>query len=123
VETGEPLLLRTGDDRTHAIRAEDELGRVVFNVAVTATADSTLLRLHEPAGVLSLGCVIHRGAERPGRLVVVEHPFFARTGADGRFRFEGLPRGRIVLRVLDAELGEAERTVEVPSREPVALAL
>lgn len=122
VQTRQPLRLRSLDGRLHAIRGSDTRGRTVFNVAVPAAA--TLVHLDEPAGVVTLDCAVHEhaGKERPGWLVVVGHPFFATTGADGRFRLEGLPRGRIVVRALDAELGEAEQPVEVPS-PTVALTL
>jgi hypothetical protein len=123
VQVGQPLRLRSTDGRLHAIRGTDRRGRTVFNVAVPA--EPVVVRLHEAAGVVVLGCSVHdhRGKERPGRLVVAAHPHFAITGADGRFRLEGLPGGSVVLRVLDAELGEAEATVDLPSPEPVTLAL
>jgi hypothetical protein len=123
VQTGQPLLLRSGDGRLHAIRGENADGRTVFNAAVTV--GSTVVRLQEPAGLLTVSCAVHDhvGKERPGRLLVLAHPFFATTGADGRFRFEGLPPGRVVLRVLDADLGEAEQLAEIPPASPVVLTL
>jgi hypothetical protein len=123
VQAGQPLLLGSGDARLHAIRGVNAEGRTVFNAA--ATAVSTVVRLHEAAGLLAVSCAIphHAGQERPGRLAVLAHPFHATTAADGRFRFEGLPPGRVVLRVLDRELGEAEQASDVPSASSVLLTL
>jgi hypothetical protein len=123
VQTGEPLRLRSGNEQLHAVRGVDDQGRAVFNVAVTRAP--ALVRLREAAGVVTLSCAVHDhvGKERPGHLVLLGHPFFATTGADGRFRFEGLPRGPMVVRALDAELGAAQETVEVPSQRAVALTL
>jgi hypothetical protein len=123
VQVRQPLNLRSGDGRLHAIRGSDARGRTVFNVAVPVAA--TLVHLEEPAGVVKLDCAVHEhaGQERAGWLVVVAHPFFATTGADGRFRFEALPRGKIVVRALDAELGETEQAVELPSSSSVTLPL
>jgi hypothetical protein len=123
VQMGEPLRLASGDGLLHAVRGENADGRTVFNAAVTVV--STVVRLQEPAGVLTLSCAVHEhaGRERPGRLVVLAHPFFATTAADGRFQFTGLPPGRLVVRALDAELGDAEEAAEAPSRSPVVLTL
>jgi hypothetical protein len=38
-------------------------------------------------------------------------------------RFAGLPPGRVVLRVLDRELGEAEQAADVPAASPVVLTI
>jgi hypothetical protein len=121
LQAGEPLRLRSASGQMHAVRGMGEDGRSVFNLAVTQV--STLVRLNNAAGVVTLTCAVqaHAGKEQPGRLVLLAHPFFVTTVADGRFRFEGLPRGEIVLRALDAELGEARQTVELPSRRSVTL--
>jgi hypothetical protein len=123
VQAGAPLRLRSGDGRLHAIRATNTAGQTVFNVA--ATSSSTVVRVREAAGVVTLSCAVrdHAEKEQPGTLVVLAHPFFATTGADGRFGFEGLPRGRVLLRALHPDLGEAQATMSLPSARPVALPL
>jgi hypothetical protein len=48
-------------------------------------------------------------------LVVAAHPFVAVTGADGEFRFDGLPPGRYTLHVWHERLGTREQQVRVES--------
>jgi len=48
-----------------------------------------------------------------GYVVVVDEPFFAVTGADGAFRFDGLAPGCYRLEVWHEEGGELRETVEV----------
>jgi hypothetical protein len=123
VQVGQPMLLRSLDGRLHALRGAGEHGRTVFNVAVTS--ESTTLRLRDAAGLVTLACAVHghAGKEGPGHLVVLDHPFFTVTGTDGRWRFEGLPRRRVVVRAFDPAGGAAEVTAPLPAAAPVALAL
>jgi hypothetical protein len=46
-------------------------------------------------------------------LVVAPHPFVAVTGADGAFRFDGVPPGRYTLHVWHERLGAREQAVRV----------
>lgn len=123
VQVGQPMLLRSLDGRLHALRGVGEHGRTVFNVAVTS--ESTTLHPRDAVGLVTLACAVHAhaGKERPGHLVVVDHPFFTVTGGDGRFGFHGLPRRRIVVRALDAAIGAAEGAAALPASAPLAIAL
>jgi len=46
-------------------------------------------------------------------VVVLDHPFFAVTGADGQFEIPGLPPGKHTLVAWQERLGEREAEVEV----------
>jgi len=46
-------------------------------------------------------------------LVVAPHPFVAVTGADGQFRFDGVPPGRYTLHVWHERLGTRDKSVRV----------
>ena len=48
-------------------------------------------------------------------LFVMDHPFFATTGADGRFSIDGLPAGKHTLVAWHEVYGELRLPVEVPS--------
>jgi plastocyanin len=50
----------------------------------------------DQAGIVKLYCEIHDHMR--GTIVVLESPYFTKTDADGRYRLEGLPAGRHVLR-------------------------
>jgi hypothetical protein len=59
-----------------------------------------------PAGRYLLSCASH--PDERAVLVVVDHPFLARTDTDGRFRFDGVGGGTPVVRV-EAEVSERAR--------------
>jgi hypothetical protein len=64
-------------------------GRTLRNVPVPPGA--TVLLSGLGAGVFQLSCQHHAG-ER-STLVVVDHPYAARTDAEGRFALRGVPPG------------------------------
>lgn len=69
--------------------------------------------IFDEPGVVTLGCNIHDWMQ--GWVLVTDAPWFARTGADGRVRIDGLPAGPARLRVwhpeLDGKPEQTERTV------------
>jgi hypothetical protein len=48
-----------------------------------------------------------------GYVVVVENPYFAKTGPAGTFRISGVPPGRYRLRCWHEQLPARERQIEV----------
>ena len=62
---------------------------------------------------LTVHCTVHGAAEHSAELLVSSTPFFAVTGADGRFRFSGVPAGRVVVEAAHPELGAAKAPAQV----------
>ena len=50
----------------------------------------------DKAGVVKLYCEIHDHMR--GTIVVLDTPYFTKTGGDGRYRLDGLPAGKYVLK-------------------------
>ena len=50
-------------------------------------------------------------------LGVVEHPFFAVTGPDGRYELRGLPPGTYTLAVWQERCCRVERSIEIKAGE------
>lgn len=65
----------------------------------------------DQAGVVKVYCEVHESMR--AAVVVVENPFHAVIGADGRFRIANLPAGRHTLVVWHHEAGVREVTVDV----------
>jgi hypothetical protein len=70
----------------------------VFSLSETAKFDLGLYKQGESksitfrrTGVVDLYCNIH--PDMVAKIVVVDTPFYAITGADGRFRLDGVPAG------------------------------
>jgi hypothetical protein len=64
-------------------------------------------------GVAKVYCEIHQWMR--AAVVVVENPFHALVGPDGRFRIAGVPAGRYRLTVWDVDRGERTVDVVVPA--------
>ena len=69
------------------------------------------LKLKRPEVMVEIVCDVH--AWMQGWVAVVDHPFFATTGADGAFSLEGLPAGDYTLGFWHEKLGEQELSVTV----------
>jgi plastocyanin len=63
-------------------------------------------------GVVTIGCNIHDWMI--AHVYVSESPWFGKTGADGRARLEGLPRGRYAVRVWHPRMSGSERATARP---------
>lgn len=53
----------------------------------------------EPRGVLDVRCTVHSN-EPPSTLVLINHPFFTRTAADGSFAISGVPALEVELAIV-----------------------
>jgi plastocyanin len=86
----------TSKDATmHTMHAAGEGGRAFFNVSIPVP-NVTLSRPIDKAGVVTLSCSTHTWMR--GFLLVSEE-VSAFTGADGRYRLEGVPAGTYTLKV------------------------
>ncbi len=116
-QTGQTILARSTDGHLHSLvasrgepgraaadgeGAEHEGGRsrdegALFHIPMLSSGAWSTVVVREPHGVASLSCTVHQGStsEAAAHLAVFAHPFFALTGDDGRFRFAGVPRGRV----------------------------
>lgn len=82
-----------------------DLGRYPRGESRTVTFDRP--------GVAKVYCEIHQWMR--AAVVVVENPFHAPVGPDGRFRIAGVPAGRHRLTVWDVDRGERTVELTVPS--------
>jgi hypothetical protein len=112
LEVGQPLQVHSADRRLHTaqMRAENE---TLFNVPIPAEGNSPARTLLEPVEA-ELRCTVH-GAERAGRVLVLDHPFFARSDEAGEFRIAHVPPGHYELVVAAPDGTQRRREgVEVP---------
>jgi plastocyanin len=71
----------------------------------------------ESPGVVKLYCDIHEHMR--GTILVVDTPYFQKTGPDGRYRIDGVPAGRLVVKAWLDESTVRERTVDLGASETV----
>ncbi len=62
---------------------------------------------------IRVGCDVHRWMS--SWIVVAKHPYYVVTGADGTFRFEGVPAGSYTVEMWHEKLGKQKTEVTVTS--------
>jgi plastocyanin len=90
-----------------------------FDLGLYRSGTSKSNAFHE-AGVVRVYCNIH--PQMVGFVLVLDSTFFAVTGRDGVFRFEGVPPGAYTVKVWHEEGGEGELPVKVRAGADTPLA-
>lgn len=116
VQVGQEVLARNSDPVMHNVHTQPDKNREK-NVGIPAGADPYALEFKRPEVMVPVICDVH--AWMKAWIGVVEHPFFAVTGADGSFRMDGVPAGEHTLGVWHETLGTREVKVTVTAGQPV----
>src|SRR2546426_3189876 len=121
VTRGQSVRVRSSDPVLHnahpVLVAEPEVSIANVALAVPGQTMNLTRRLATalPASgeaLVRLGCDVHPWMR--GWLVVLDHPYAAVTGADGRFAIAAVPPGSYTVAVWHEVLGRAEQPVTVP---------
>jgi plastocyanin len=114
IQVGQTLEILSSDDTLHNVHAMPEQNRE-FNKA------------HQMAGIrhahvfstrevmVPFKCDVHRWMN--AYVGVLDHPFFAVSGADGAFRIDGLPPGTYTIEAWHEALGTQTRTVTIGAQQ------
>lgn len=108
---GGVLEVRNSDPVRHTVDARAADGRTAFKLVMPRAGVSHRLTLDTP-GVFALACDAGHFWMK-AHLVVVQNPYVAVTGEDGRWRLDHVPPGRYRLLVWHDWFGERARDVEV----------
>ena len=110
----QPLLIKNSDEGVlHNIHTFSKLGNS-FNFGMPKIMESTK-RFKKAEVMVPIKCDVHGWMKSYAG--VVDHPFYAVTGADGRFTISGLPPGDYVIESWHEEYGTKEHTVTVGAKE------
>jgi len=113
------LKILSKDPVLHTTHAAMQDGKVLFNAGLPIP-NLTLTKAVEKAGVVTLTCSTHTWMR--GYLVVTDE-LSAVSGADGKFRLDGVPAGPHAIRVWHESLKAAPVTVIVKDGETVTVDL
>ncbi len=114
LRAGQELRVTSADYTIHVVRCIP-FNNPEFNV--TMLQDDVLTRVFpNPEVMVAFDCTHH--AHMKAYAGVLDHPFFAVTGRDGRFEFRGLPDGTYTLAAWCEERGAKEMPVTVRSGTP-----
>lgn len=104
VRVGQPLRITSSDDTIHNVHCAS-MSNDGFNVNLLR--DESFVRVfRRPEVMIVLKCDYH--AHMRAYVGVLEHPYFAVTGPDGRFRLPDLPAGTYTLAAWVEESGIRE---------------
>lgn len=118
LRAGQDLRIRNEDDLLHNTHAVTVANRE-FNFGQPRKGMEDVKRFDVPEMMILVKCDIHPW-ER-GWIGVVDHPFFAVTGPDGRYEIKGLPPGRYTLEVWQERYQPVTREIEVRGRGRIEL--
>jgi plastocyanin len=109
IRLGQALQIRNSDDGLHNVHGVSS-DRDDFNVSQPISGMTNTFHPHDP-GILRLKCDVHTWMV--GFVGVVNHPFFAVTGADGAFTLHDVPEGTYSVRTWHELFGAITTPVHV----------
>jgi plastocyanin len=115
IQTGQTLRVTNSDPVTHNIHPLAETNRE-WNHSQGQGDPPIARRFTKPEVMIRVKCNIHSWMH--AFIGVLDHPYFAVTGADGSFEIHNVPPGDYVLAAWQEELGAQEQKISVaPSRQ------
>lgn len=110
MRVGQTIAFVNSDATTHNVRGFPQHNRV-FNFGQPPGLPPRTRVFDKAEMSLKIKCDVH--AWMKSHCFVMEHPFFAVTGLDGRYAIENLPPGTYTLRAWHERLGELDQQVSV----------
>jgi plastocyanin len=110
IQTGQTLQVTNSDPVTHNIHPLAEINRE-WNHSQGQGDAPLARRFIKPEVMIRVKCNIHSWMH--AFIGVLEHPYFAATGADGTFEIRNLPPGDYVIEAWQETLGAQEQKVTV----------
>jgi len=113
IQVGQPLEIVNSDETLHNIHAMPK-GNKEFNIGQPVKGLKTQRTFDAPEVMVPFKCDVHKWMNSYAG--VLEHPFFAVTGADGTFTIDGVPPGTYTVEVWHERLGTKEMSVTVAEK-------
>lgn len=110
MQAGQPLEVTNSDPVTHNIHPEAKVNRE-WNQSQAPEDPPLKRRFSQPEVMIRVKCNVHKWMR--AWIGVVDHPYFAVTGADGRFNLTNVPPGTYTLVAWHESLGTREQSVTV----------
>jgi hypothetical protein len=114
IQVGQPFEILSSDNTLHNVHAMPESNRE-FNKGqpMAGIKHSHVFTAKEV--MVPFKCDVHRWMN--AYVGVLDHPFFAVTGADGSFELKGLPPGTYTIEAWHEKLGTRTQTVTIDAKQ------
>jgi len=112
IQTGQPLQVTNSDPVTHNIHPRAHINRE-WNQSQAEGTPPLQRKFSQREIMIRVKCNIHSWMH--AFIGVVDHPYFAVTGADGTFELKNVPPGEYTIEAWQEELGTATQRVTVPA--------
>jgi plastocyanin len=119
IQVGQPLDIVNGDATLHNVHAIAQANRE-FNAGQPVQGMKMTHTFTAREVMVPFRCDVHNWMQ--AWVGVLDHPFFAVTGADGAFELKGLPPGTYTVEVWHETLGTQTQTVTVGDKETATAA-
>ena len=110
VMVGQKLHIKNSDALLHNVRSFSRRNRA-FNIAQPPATKIREKTFRRPESAVKITCDIHKWMT--AYIFAVEHPYFAVTPENGKFRIRGLPAGDYTLAAWHELYGEQEANITV----------
>lgn len=112
VMTNQPIEIMNSDSTLHNVHALPENSKG-FNIGMPTKGMKSTRKFPNPEALIRIKCDVHPWMET--YVGVVENPFHAVTGDDGRFELADVPPGEYTIEAVHPRLGARSATVKVAS--------
>jgi hypothetical protein len=119
VETCQEILFLNSDPVLHNVHGFPKSSGA-WNFSLGQAGSKRSVRVPAPEAMIRVGCDVHPWMQ--AYVGVVNHPYFAITGADGGFTLKDVPPGDYVVASWHERFGTREQKVKVGPKEEVAVA-
>lgn len=118
LRTGQTLAVRNSDPVSHNVHPMPSNNRD-WNQQQPPGAEDLRRKFARPEVMIPVKCNVHNWMR--SWIAVLDHPFFAVTGIEGRFAWDGLPEGEYTLAAWHEAYGEQVKRVKVSADTPLVV--
>jgi plastocyanin len=117
VQTGQKIIVRNSDPVLHNIHdvPAEGSGNPEKNEAQLPNGPDLTFSFAKPENFLKFECDVHKWMF--AWVSIFDHPYFAVTGKDGKFKIINVPAGKYTLQAAHRKAGTATRSIEVKPAE------
>ena len=113
-QTGQPIEFLNSDPTLHNVHTQPKASSGV-NFGLAQRGARRAIYINKPEVMVTVRCDVHPWMR--AFVGVLDHPYFAVTGTDGSFRFEGVPAGSYTLTSWHERFGTKSESVTVAAQQ------